>query len=70
MLTVREHGRGPEAARGRWLNLLLLSVSEEGIVARRWVWIIGRALWNCDVGRVVLEVVIVIARRTIQRQRQ
>jgi hypothetical protein len=32
-LTVREHGCGPETARGRWLNLL----SEVDMVAKRWV---------------------------------
>ena len=33
LFTVREHGRGPEAARGRWLNLLPVLVFEEDIVA-------------------------------------
>ena len=32
VLTVREHGWGPESARGRWLNLL----SGLDMVAKRW----------------------------------
>lgn len=67
MLTVREHGRGPEAARGRWLNLLPLSVSEEDIVAKvRRAWVGTRGACERGNGKRVLEVVVVIANRTIQ----